>query len=249
MPTGNYFVSIGVRFWVKAGTVASTPPTSTAGMVEVLSVTDSSISNTNTSQRVNDYGGELGYGKTLVTESGYSLPCNLNLDPNSEGYKVLRRAGMAAAKGVTLEWFRQLPVVAGTDAIGQCDAGVAIVQQFPESLATNTVATISFTLEGQGAPMSYQQGSAAATLTVTNGGNGLSAGTAVPLVPLSPAPGMLSGRNVTATITVNGSGVIQTAVIVSGGQNVKVGDTFTIADPTVVGTGDTAPILTVATVA
>ena len=246
---GTYFAAVGIRFWVKGGTVASTPPTSTAGMVEVLSVTDSSISNNNTSQRVNDYGGQLGYGKSLVTESGYSLPCNLNLDPNSEGYKILRRAAMNAASGQTLEFFRQLPVVAGTDAIGQCDAGVAIVQQFQESLATNTVATISFSLEGQGAPMTYQQGSAAATLTLTNPGNGLSAGTAIPLVPLSPAAGSLSGRNVTATITVNGSGAIQTAVIVSGGQNVKVGDTFTITDPTVVGAGDTAPILTVATVA
>lgn len=246
---GNYFAAVGIRFWVKAGTVASTPPTSTAGMVEVLSVTDSSISNNNTSQRVNDYGSELGYGKSLVTESGYSLPCNLNLDPGSEGYKILRRAGMGAASGQTLEFFRQLPVVAGNDSLGQCDAGVAIVQQFQESLATNTVATISFSLEGQGAPQTYQQGSAAATLTITNAGNGLSAGTAIPLVPLSPAAGNLSGRNVTATITVNGSGVIQTAVIVSGGQNVKVGDTFTITDPTVVGAGDTAPVLTVATVA
>lgn len=245
---GTYFAAVGIRFWVKVGTVASTPPTSTAGMTEVLSVTDNSIQNSNTSQRVNDYSSELGYGKSLVTESGYSLPCNLNLDPSSEGYKILRRAGTKAASGVTLEWFRQLPVVAGTDAIGQCDAGVAIVQQFQESLATNTVATMTFNLEGQGAPMMYQQGSTAGTLTVTNGGLGLSAGTAIPLVPLSPAPGVLSGRNVTATITVNGTGVIQTAVIVSGGQNVKVGDTFTISDPTVFGTGDTAPILTVATV-
>lgn len=249
MPAGNYFAAVGIRFWVKAGTVASTPPTNTTGMVEVLSVTDSSISNNNTSQRVNDYGGELGYGKSLVTESGYSLPCNLNLDPGSEGYKILRRAAMGAASGQTLQFFRQLPVVAGTDAIGQCDAGVAIVQQFQESLATNTVATISFSLEGQGAPQTYQQGSAIATLTITNGGTGLSAGTGVALVSTSPAQGSLSGRNATATITVNGSGVIQTVTIVSGGQNYKVGDVLTIIDPTVFGTGDTAPILTVATVA
>ena len=245
---GNYFAAVGIRFWVKAGTVASTPPTSTAGMVEVLSVTDSSISNNNTSQRVNDYGGELGYGKSLVTESGYSLPCNLNLDPSSEGYKILRRAAMNAASGQTLEFFRQLPVVAGTDAVGQCDAGVAIVQQFQEALATNTVATISFSLEGQGAPQTYQQGSAIATLTITNGGVGLTAGTGVALVSTTPAQGSLSGRNATVTTTVS-SGVITAATIVSGGQNYKVGDVLTITDPTVFGTGDTAPVLTVATVA
>ena len=50
------------------------------------------------------------------------------------------------------------------------------------------------------------------------------------------------------TITVNGSGVIQTATIVAGGQNYKVGDTLTITDPTVFGSGDTACVLTVATV-
>ena len=245
---GTYFTAIGIRLWVKAGTVASTPPTSTAGMVEVLSITDSSISNTNTTQRVNDYGGQLGYGKSLVTESGYTLPCNLNLDPDSEGYKILRRAGMGAASGQTLEFFRQLPVVAGNGSLGQCDAGVAIVQQFQEALATNTVATISFSLEGQGAPQTYQQGSGIATLTITNGGVGLTAGTGVALVSTSPAQGSLSGRNATVTTTVS-SGVITGATIVAGGQNYKVGDILTITDPTVVGTGDTPPILTVATVA
>jgi hypothetical protein len=245
---GTYFAAVGIRFWVKVGTVASAPPTSTAGMTEVLSVTDNSIQNSNTSQRVNDYSSELGYGKSLVTESGYSLPCNLNLDPTSDGYKILRRAGTQAANGVTLQWFRQLPVVAGTDALGQCDAGVAIVSQFQESLATNTVATMTFNLEGQGAPMMYQQGSAIATLTITNGGVGLTAGTGVALVSTSPAQGSLSGRNATVTTTVS-SGVITGATIVAGGQNYKVGDILTITDPTVFGTGDTAPILTVATVA
>ena len=111
------------------------------------------------------------------------------------------------------------------------------------------VATISFTLEGQGAPTDYQQGSGIATLTITNGGNGLSAGTGVALVSTTPAQGNLSGRNATVTTTVNGSGVIQTATIVAAGANYKVGDVLTITDPTVFGTGDTAPVLTVATVA
>ena len=246
---GNYFVPVNLRFWVKAGTVASVPPTVTTSMVEVLSLTSASIQGNSSSQRVSDFSSELGFGKSLITESGYSIPCNLNLDPTSEGYKIIKRAARNAAAGDTLQWFRQLPVIGTGDTVGQVDAGVAIVTNLQESMNNGQVATISFTLEGQGAPTDYQQGSAAATLTITNPGNGLSAGTAIPLVPLSPAAGNLSGRNVTATITVNGSGVIQTAVIVSGGQNVKVGDTFTITDPTVFGTGDTAPVLTVATVA
>ena len=55
-------------------------------------------------------------------------------------------------------------------------------------------------------------------------------------------------KNATVTITVNGSGEIQTTTIVAGGQGYKVGDVLTITDATVFGSGDTAPVLTVATV-
>jgi hypothetical protein len=70
----------------------------------------------------------------------------------------------------------------------------------------------------------------------------------VALVSTSPAQGNGSGKNGTATITVNGSGIIQTATIVAGGQSYKVGDVLTMNDPAVLGSGDTAPVLTVATV-
>ena len=246
---GNYFVPVNLRFWVKAGTVASVPPTVTTGMVEVLSLTSASIQNNNQSQRVSDFSSELGFGKSLVTESGYSIPCNLNLDTTSEGYKIIKRAARNAAAGETLQWFRQLPVIGTGDTVGQVDAGVAVVLNAQESMNNGQVATISFSLEGQGAPTDYQQGSGIATLTITSGGSGLSAGTGVALVSTTPAQGNLSGRNATVTITVNGSGVIQTATIVAAGANYKVGDVLTITDPTVFGTGDTAPVLTVATVA
>jgi hypothetical protein len=70
----------------------------------------------------------------------------------------------------------------------------------------------------------------------------------VALVSTSPAQGNGSGKNATATITVNGSGEIQSTTIVAGGQSYKVGDVLTITDGAVVGSGDTAPVLTVATV-
>ncbi|NBN88488.1 MAG: hypothetical protein EBV32_05335, partial [Proteobacteria bacterium] len=118
-----------------------------------------------------------------------------------------------------------------------------------EDLTAGNVAKLTFTLEGYGVPQDYQQGDGIATLTITNGGNGLSAGTGVALVSTSPAQGNLSGKNATATITVNGSGVIQTITVVASGENYKVGDVLTITDTAVVGSGDTAPVLTVATVA
>jgi hypothetical protein len=68
-------------------------------------------------------------------------------------------------------------------------------------------------------------------------------------VATTPAAGNGSGKNATATITVNGSGVIQTVTVVNAGENYKVGDVLTINDPTVYGSGDTLPVLTVATVA
>jgi hypothetical protein len=86
-------------------------------------------------------------------------------------------------------------------------------------------------------------------LTVTNGGLGLAAAaSAVPLVPVTPKAGQASGRGATATTTVNGSGVIQTVTIVAGGNNFVVGDTVTIDDASVFSSGDTAPVLTVATI-
>lgn len=248
MITSSYFAAVGIRLWIKAGTVASAPPTSNATMTEVLSLTDSSVQGTSTTQRVSDYSSPLGFGKALVTESGYSVPINLNLDPDSAGYKEIKRAWKNGAGGRTLQWLRELPVVGTGSTMGQVDAGVGIVTNFQESLANGTVATITCTLEGQGVPDDYQQGSAIATLTLTTAGAGLSAGTGVALVPVTPAAGQLSGRNATASITVNGSGIIQTVTIVAGGTNFKVGDTLTMNDPAVVGVGDTAPLFTVATV-
>ena len=42
---------------------------------------------------------------------------------------------------------------------------------------------------------------------------------------------------------------IQTVTVVAAGAGYKVGDVLTMNDPAVVGSGDTAPVLTVATVA
>lgn len=245
--SGAYFAALGLRFFVKVGTTASEPPTSSSTMTEVLSLSNASVQGTSSSQKILDYSSSFGFGKAIVTENGYSIPCNLNLDPDSEGYKIIKRAWRNSSGGQTLQWYRELPIVGTTDKQGQVDAGVALVSNLQEDMTAGNVAKITFTLEGYGTPQDYQQGSSIATLTVTNGGVGLTAGTGKALVSATPTQGNLSGKGATVDITVS-SGVITAATIANGGSNYKVGDVLTITDATVVGAGDTAPVLTVATV-
>lgn len=217
-------------------------------MTEILSLTNAGISVSSDTQTVLDYSTDFGFSSQIVTGNSYTLSCQLNLDPTSAGYLALKRAAQTSANNVAVQWYRELPLVGATNTDAQVDAGVAFVSNWSESLEAGSIASVSFDLLGYGAPKNYQQGDGIATLTITNGGNGLSAGTGVALVGLNPAQGNGSGKNATATITVNGSGVIQTATIVASGENYKVGDTLTIEDPAVLGTGDTACVLTVATV-
>jgi hypothetical protein len=245
---GTYFASLDVRFWVKLGTTASTAPTTSSTMTEVLSLTNTSISVSSDTQTVLDYSTDFGFSSQLVTGNSYNISCALNLDPTSEGYLTLKRAAQTSANNVAIEWYRELPLVGTSNDNPQVDAGVAFVSNWSESLEAGSVASVSFDLLGFGAPKNYRQGDPVATLTITNGGAGLTAQTGVALVGTNPAQGNGSGKNGTVTITVNGSGVIQSATIVAGGQGYKVGDVLTITDATVFGSGDTAPVLTVATV-
>lgn len=246
---GTYFAALDLRFWVKLGTTASTAPTSVSTMTEILSLTNAGIAVSSDTQDVLDYSTDFGFKSQIVTGNSYTISCGLNLDPTSDGYKALKRASMTSANNVAVQWYRELPLVGTTNTDPQVDAGVAFVSNWSESLEAGSIAKVSFDLSGYGSPKNYQQGDGLATLTITNGGNGLSAGTGVALVSTTPAQGNGSGKNGTATITVNGSGVIQTVTVVASGENYKVGDVLTITDPAVVGAGDTAPVLTVATVA
>lgn len=244
---GTYFAALDIRLWLKLGTTASTAPTASAGMTEILSLTNSSIAVSSDTQDVLDYSTDFGFKSQIVTGNSYSISCALNLDPTSDGYKILKKASMTSAQGVAVEWYRELPLVGTSNDHPQVDAGVAFVSNWSESLEAGSISSVTFDLTGYGAPKNYQQGDAIATLTVTNGGAGLTAGSGKALVSTSPAQGNGSGKGATVDITVS-SGVITAATIASGGTNYKVGDVLTITDPTVFGTGDTAPVLTVATV-
>lgn len=150
MATGNYFNSLGFRFFVKAGTTSSSAPTSSAGMTEVLSLTDASIQSQSESQEVTDYGSSLGFKTQIVTSTSYSIPCQMNLDLRDAGYQALKDAAMKAATGVTVQWYRESPEMTSTGS-AEYHSGVAFVTDFTEQLAAGNIAQVSFTLTGVGA--------------------------------------------------------------------------------------------------
>lgn len=149
MSTGAFFNSLGYRFYVKAGTTASTKPTASTGMTEVLSLTNAGIQGTSQTQEVQDYGSSMGFVASLVTTQSYSIPAEMNLNLNDAGYIILKTAAMNAASGATVEWYRESPEMSTTGS-PEYHSGVAFVTDFSESIAAGNVATISFTLSGYG---------------------------------------------------------------------------------------------------
>jgi hypothetical protein len=150
MATGAYFASFGYKFYVKAGTTASTIPTTSSGMTEVLSLTNAGIQGASTTQDVVDYGSTQGFAASLVTGQSYTIPMAMNLDLRDAGYKVLKQAALDAATGVTVQWFRESPEMTATGS-PETHAGVAFVTDFSESIEAGGIASVTFTLTGYGA--------------------------------------------------------------------------------------------------
>ena len=245
----GFFVAYDYRLWVELGTTASAIPTSRSTMTEIINIDNVGIASNSDTVNAIDYASEAGFAKQLVSGNSWSMPFSMNMDVTSAGYKLMERAFLQSANGVCLKMWRESPVTDGSSDDPEIVAAIVQVSGLSEDIQAGNVAKVTGTLNGYGAYYKYQQGNSIATVTVTNGGLGLvAAASAVPLVPLTPAAGQASGRNATATTTVNGSGVIQTVTIVAGGNNFVVGDTLTITDASVYGSGDTAPVLTVATV-
>jgi hypothetical protein len=150
MATGAFFNALNYRLWVKAGTTASTVPTASTTMTEVLSVTNAGIQTNTDVQEVLDYGSSLGFKAKVVTGNSYSIPMEMNLDLNDAGYAVLKQAALDAPSGVTVQWYRESPEMSATGS-PEKHAGVAFVTNFSESIQAGNVATVSFTLDGYGA--------------------------------------------------------------------------------------------------
>jgi len=151
MATGAFFAALGYRFYVKAGTTASTNPTASTGMTEVLGLTNAGIQGSSTTTEVLDYGSTQGYAASLVTGQSYTIPMSMNLNLNDAGYLVLKQAALDAATGVTVEWYRESPEMSATGD-PEYNSGVAFVTDFSEDITAGNVAAVSFTLTGYGAP-------------------------------------------------------------------------------------------------
>lgn len=150
MATGAFFNALNYRFWVKAGTTASSAPTASTTMTEVLSLTNAGIQGSTDTTDVLDYGSPQGYKASLVTGQSYTIPMSMNLDLNDAGYAILKQASMDAATGVTVQWYRESPEMSATGN-PEKHAGVAFVTDLSEDIQAGNVATISFTLSGYGA--------------------------------------------------------------------------------------------------
>lgn len=244
----TFFISYGVRVWVKPCTLAAAPPTSSTGMTELINLIDQPFELGSEVKEIITQGSSQGFKKSIITASEWMIPLEMNLDVTSLGYQILKFAGLNAAKsGVNnaVQVWMETPVTDGSGATAESHAGVAQVADFKPEMKAGDVAVVKCKLQGFGDPTWTKQtgaggGTGIATLTITSGGASLSAGTAVALVGGT-------GYGATATVGVSG-GVINSAVIVSGGTGYTVGDRLTIFAAPVVGAGDTLPTFVVATI-
>lgn len=241
MPADTFFISYGVRVWVAPCTLAALPPTSSAGMTELINLIDQPFELGSEVKEIITQGSSQGFKKSIITASEWMIPLEMNLDVASAGYEILKFAGMNAARsGVNnaVQVWMETPVTDGSADAPESHAGVAQVADFKPEMKAGDVALIKCKLQGFGDPTWVQQGGAAATgaatLTITSGGAGQTAGTALPLIG-----GTGYGATVTVAVT---TGAITTATIVSRGTGYTVGDRLTLLR------GTTLPTLTVATI-
>ncbi len=249
MPSGEYLINFNHELWIAKGTTTSAIPTSTTGLTKVFNLTDASMTSTSTSVNVQDYDSDPTSAKEAITSVAKSMPVVLNLSPSDPAYQILMECCDRATENLAVRYFRISSRVPGsTGADPEVRAGIATVSGFNEGRAVAGVGAMTFTLTGFGGSTWYPQGGAAATVTVTSGGSGLTPATytGVALTPVG-----IGGRNVVASIVVAAGGTVTAApTITAGGNNVRVGDVFTAALADIGGAaGDVAPTFTVATVA
>jgi len=151
MATNAFFAALGYKLWVKAGTSASTVPTSSTGMTRVYSLDNTGISAQSDTQDVIDYDSEQGFKSTLITSQSYSIPCSMNLSVTDAGYLILKNAAITAASGTLLEWYRETPVTDGSGDNPEIHAGLAQVGSFSEDIQAGNIAKVTFDLIGFGA--------------------------------------------------------------------------------------------------
>jgi hypothetical protein len=248
MPSGEYLINFDHELFIAKGTTSSAIPTTSSGMTKVFNLTDASMTSSSSTVSAQDYDSDPSSAAEVVTQVTKSMPVVLNLSPGDAAYQILMECADRATENLAVQYFRVSAKVPGTLGDPEIRAGIATVNGFSESRAVAGIGSMTFTLNAFGGSVWYPQGRAAATVTVTTGGSGLTPATytAVPLIPVG-----IGGRNVQATIIVAAGGTVTAApTITAGGNNVRVGDVYT-ADLSLIGgvAPDVAPTFTVATVA
>ena len=146
----GFFNAFGYKFYVKAGTSASTAPTASTGMVEVKNLSNAGISSsTDTQEVITYYTSTNGWKQQIVTANSYTISCELNIDTEDAGYKLLKEAARDSATGKMVEWIRETPMAAGGTS-AEKHAGVAAVGNFSEDIQAGNVAKCTFDLVGYG---------------------------------------------------------------------------------------------------
>jgi hypothetical protein len=249
MPSGEYLINFDHELYIAKGTTSSAIPTSTTGLTKVFNLTDASMTSSSSSVNVQDYDSDPTSSKEAITSVAKSMPVVLNLSPADPAYQILMECADRATENLAVRYYRISAKVPGsTGADAEVRAGIATVSGFNEGRTVAGVGAMTFTLTAFGGSTWHPQGGAAATVTITTAGSGLTPATYddVALVAVG-----IGGRNITADITVAAGGTVEVApTITAGGNNVRVGDVYTVALADVGGAGsDTVPVFTVATVA
>ena len=246
MPSGEYLINFDHELWIKKGTTSSTALTSTSTMTKVFNLTDASMTSSSSSTNVQDYDSDPTSAKEAITSVSKSMPVVLNLSPSDPAYQILMECADRATENLAVQYLRISAKVPGSVGDAEVRTGIATVSGFNEGRAVAGVGAMTFTLTAYGGSTWYPQGQAAATVTVTSGGSGMTPATytAVPFIPVG-----IGGRNVVGTVVVAAGGLVSAApTITAGGNNVRVGDVYTVAAANV-GTTGVMPTFTVATVA
>jgi hypothetical protein len=152
----TFFISYGVRVYVKACTLAAVPPTTATGMVELINLIDQPFEIGTDKKDIITQNSTQGFKKPIITATEWMIPLEMNLDVTSEGYAILKFAAMNAAKqGVNnaVQVWMVTPVTDGSADTPEHHAGVAQVADFKPEMKAGEVAALKCKLQGFGDPV------------------------------------------------------------------------------------------------
>jgi hypothetical protein len=113
--------------------------------VELLGLTDASLSTDTSSEEVVTYSDDSGYGQSVATSKSWSISLSGVTDFNDAGYQVMRLAEKNnVAGGIRVKIGRTTPA-------GEQIYGYATLQSFSESVEAGSIVTYTIEAAGYGA--------------------------------------------------------------------------------------------------